>query len=120
MDKNWIKLPNRLSRYYIEGVKSFIQVAKEHLRWDNKTRCPRRDCQSTRFNDLLTIESHLIRFGFSKSYQRWIFHGEEPESLPNGQNDVSIDVEMDDTIDDEVIDALNDACGLVDKNINLE
>ena len=27
---------------------------------------------------------------------------------------------MDDTIDDEFIDALNDACGLVDKDINLE
>ena len=83
-------MPNRLSRDYIEGVKSFIQVAKEHLRWDNKTRCPCRDCQNTRFNDLLTIESHLIRFGFSRSYQRWIFYGEEPESLPNGQNDESI------------------------------
>ena len=69
---------------------------------------------------MLIIESRLIRFGFSRSYQRWIFHGEEPESLPNGQNDVSIDVEMDDTIDDEVIDALNDACGPVDKDINLE
>ena len=88
MDKNLIKLANRLSR--IEGVKSFIQVAKEHLWWDNKTRCPCRDCQNTQFNDLLTIEIHLIRFGFLRSYQRWIFLREEPESLPNGQNDVSI------------------------------
>ena len=79
MDKGWIRLPNRLSQDYVEGVKSFIEVAKEHLRWDNKTRCPCRDCQNARFNDLLTIESHLIRFGFSRSYQRWIFHGEEPE-----------------------------------------
>ena len=55
-----------------------------------------------------------------RSYQRWIFQGEEPECLPNEQNDVSIDVEMADTIDDELIDALNDACGPVDQDINLE
>ena len=84
------------------------------------TRCPCRDCQNARFNDLLTIERHLIRFGFSMSYQRWIFHGEEPECIPNEQNDVSIDVEMADTIDNEVIDTLNDACGPVDQDINLE
>ena len=33
---------------------------------------------------------------------------------------MSIEVEIDDTIDDEVIDALNDACGPIDKDINLE
>ena len=120
MDKGWIRLPNRLSQDYVEGVKSFIEVAKEHLRWDNKTRCPCRDCQNARFNDLLIIESHLIRFGFSRSYQRWIFHGEEPECPSTGQNEVSIDAEMVNTIDDEVIDALNDACGPIDKDINLE
>ena len=70
MYKSWIRLPNRLSQNYVEGVKSFIEVAKEHLRWDNKTRCPCRACQNARFNDLLTIERHLIRFGFLRSYQR--------------------------------------------------
>lgn len=75
MDRDWMWLPNRLSRDYVEGVKSFIQVAKEHLRWDNKTRCPCRDCQNARFNDLLTIERHLIRFGFSRSYQNGFFMG---------------------------------------------
>ena len=33
---------------------------------------------------------------------------------------MSIDVEMADTIDDEVINVLNDACGPVDQDINLE
>ena len=31
MDKGWMWLPNRLSQDYVEGDKSFIQVAKEHL-----------------------------------------------------------------------------------------
>ncbi|RVW66346.1 hypothetical protein CK203_065230 [Vitis vinifera] len=124
MDRDWMWLPNRLSRDYVEGVKSFIQVAKEHLRWDNKTRCPCRDCQNARFNDLLTIERHLIRFGFSRSYQKWIFHGEEHESQPNEQNDIGVDTEIVDATDadilNEVVDALNDACGHKDNDINLE
>ena len=124
MDRDWMWLPNRLSRDYVEGVKSFIQVAKEHLRWDNKTRCPCRDCQNARFNDLLTIERHLIRFGFSRSYQKWIFHGEEHESQPNEQNDIGVDIEIVDATDadilNEVVDALNDACGHIDNDINLE
>ena len=32
MDKSWMRLPNWLSRDYVERVKSFIQVANEHLR----------------------------------------------------------------------------------------
>ena len=124
MDRDWMWLPNRLSRDYVEGVTSFIQVAKEHLRWDNKTRCPCRDCQNARFNDLLTIERHLIRFGFSRSYQKWIFHWEEHESQPNEQNDIGVDTEIVDATDadilNEVVDALNDACGHIDNDINLE
>ena len=124
MDRDWMWFPNRLSRDYVEGVKSFIQVAKEHLRWDNKTRCPCRDCQNARFNDLLTIERHLIRFGFSRSYQKWIFHGEEHESQPNEQNDIGVDTEIVDATDadilNEVVGALNDACGHIDNDINLE
>ena len=46
MDKGWIRLPNRLFQDYVEGVKSFIEVTKEHLRWDNKTCCPCRDCEN--------------------------------------------------------------------------
>ena len=38
---------DRLSKNYGKGVKLVIKVAKEHLRWDNMTRCPCRDCQNT-------------------------------------------------------------------------
>ncbi|RVW27633.1 hypothetical protein CK203_099152 [Vitis vinifera] len=64
------------------------------------------------------------RFGFSRSYQKWIFHGEEHESQPNEQNDIGVDTEIVDATDadilNEVVDALNDACGHIDNDINLE
>ena len=73
---------------------------------------------------MLTIERHLIRFGFSRSYQKWIFHGEEHESQPNEQNDIGVDTEIIDATDvdilHDVVDALNDACGPIDNDINLE
>ena len=124
MDMSWMWLSDKLSKDYVKGVKPFIEVAKEHLRWDKKTRCPCRDCQNERFNDLLTIECHLIRFGFSRSYQRWIFHREEHETLISRQNDVISNEQLINTTDDdslnEVIDLFIDACGPIDEDINLE
>ncbi|RVX01357.1 hypothetical protein CK203_031234 [Vitis vinifera] len=82
MDRDWMWLPNRLSRDYVEG------------------------------------------FGFSRSYQKWIFHGKEHESQPNEQNDIGVDTEIVDATDadilNEVVDALNDACGHIDNDINIE
>ena len=107
----------------LKGVELFIQVAKQHLWWDNKTCYPCRDCQNAWFNDLLKIECHLIKLKFLKINQRCIFRGKEHESPTNGQNDVSVDTRVVDATDDdilnEVIDALNDACGPINKDINL-
>ena len=73
------------------------------------------------FNDLLTVERHLIRFGFLRSYQKWIFHGEEHETLINRKNDVITNERVINTTDDdslnEVIDELNDAFGPIDEDI---
>ncbi|RVW49583.1 hypothetical protein CK203_076745 [Vitis vinifera] len=50
--------------------------------------------------------------------------GEEHESQPNEQNDIGVDTEIVDATDadilNEVVDALNDACGHIDNDINLE
>ncbi|WKA05473.1 hypothetical protein VitviT2T_023437 [Vitis vinifera] len=70
------------------------------------------------------LSSIYPMFGFSRSYQKWIFHGEEHESQPNEQNDIGVDTEIVDATDadilNEVVDALNDACGHIDNDINLE
>ena len=62
-----MQLQNRLCNEFVEGVGTFIQVARQHLRVDNKTRCPCRQCLNVRFHDLVTIEQYLIRYGFSSS-----------------------------------------------------
>ena len=73
---------------------------------------------------MLTVERHLIRCGFSRGYKIWIFNGEEHETLINWQNDVISNKRVINTTDDdilnEVIDVLNNACGPIDGDINLE
>ena len=114
-----MQLQNRLCNKYVEGVRTFIQAAKKHLRADNKTRCP---CRNVRFNDLVTIEQHLIRYGFSSSYNKWIHHGENVGCGSLGQTSMHSDGDgcavNDNYVDDDIIDALNDMHGLINNEFN--
>ena len=113
-----MQLQNRLCNEFVEGVRTFIQAARQHLRVDNKTRCPCRQCLNVRFHDLVTIEQHLIRYGFSSSYNKWIHHGENiggvsraQTSMPSDRDGCAVNenyVEDDNCFDDDIIAALND------------
>ncbi|KAL6311243.1 hypothetical protein AAG906_026804 [Vitis piasezkii] len=110
MDRSWMQLQNRLCNEYVEGVRTFIQQ-KQHLRVDNKTRCPCRQ-----------FEQHLIRYGFSSSYNRWIHHGDEVEGVSHVQPDMCSDSNgcaiNDNYVDDEINDAINDMHGPRNKEVN--
>ncbi|KAL6331580.1 hypothetical protein AAG906_011520 [Vitis piasezkii] len=112
MDRSWMQLQNRLCNEYVEGVRTFIQAAKQHLRVDNKTRCPY----------LIMVEQHLIRYGFSSSYNRWIHHGDEVEGVSHAQPDMCSDSNgcaiNDNYVDDEINDAINDMHGPRNKEVN--
>ena len=58
MSNSWMFLPDRLSKEYKDGVKSFIEVKKNSLDGNNTSRCPCRDCQEIYIHDLLTVEKH--------------------------------------------------------------
>ncbi|KAL6323438.1 hypothetical protein AAG906_039008 [Vitis piasezkii] len=122
MDRSWMQLQNRLCNEYVEGVRTFIQAAKQHLRVDNKTRCPCRQCLNVRFQDLIIVEQHLIRYGFSSSYNRWIHHGDEVEGVSHVQPDMCSDSNgctiNDNYVDDEINDAINDMHGPRNKEVN--
>ena len=117
-----MQLQNRLCNEYVEGVRTFIQAAKQHLRVDNKTRCPCRQCLNVRFQDLIIVEQHLIRYGFSSSYNRWIHHGDEVEGVSHAQPDMCSDSNgcaiNDNYVDDEINDAINDMHGPRNKEVN--
>ena len=83
---------------------------------DNKTRCPCIQCLNVRFHDLVTIEQHLIRYGFSSSYNKWIHHDENiggvscsQTSMPSDRDGCAVNenyVEDDNYVDDDIIVAL--------------
>ena len=97
----------------------------QHLRVDNKTHCPCRQCLNVRFHDLVTIEQHLIRYGFSSSYNKWIHHGENIGGVSRAQISMLSDrdgcavnenyVEDDNYFDDDIIVVLNDTHAPINK-----
>ena len=104
---------------------TFIQAGRQHLRVDNKARCPCRQCLNVRFHDLVIIEQHLIIYGFSSSYIKWIHHGENirgvsraQTSMPSDKDGCAINenyVEDENYFDDDIIAALNDMHAPINK-----
>lgn len=110
MDRSWIQLPNRLCKEYENGIASFIKIAKKHLNGDSKTCCPCIDCLNTRLHNINTIQRHFIENGFSLSYPRWTFRGEDANSPTDTLNDISLNIDEENEDDDhEQLDMLNDA-----------
>lgn len=68
MGRKWMYLQDGLCKEYIDGVKSFTNMARIS---NNKeeTRCPCRDCKNFRIHHLNTIDNHLYRFGFTRNYK---------------------------------------------------
>ncbi|KAK1570474.1 hypothetical protein Q3G72_002476 [Acer saccharum] len=118
MDRNWIWSRNRLSKEYRDGIQSFTDVARNYLDQDNKTLCPCRDCLNTSSHNISTLKAHLREYRFSRSYDTWIFHGEQIDHNNEERNDLGHGVDEDDYVDDYV-GMLNDAIGLMDMNVDM-
>ncbi|KAL4555403.1 hypothetical protein LXL04_038021 [Taraxacum kok-saghyz] len=82
MDHQWVKNGNRASVEYVDGVKEFLNVARNTLNANGFTLCP---CSTT----ISVIIAHVISVGIDKSYTRWVYHGEaevEEEDVRHGDS----------------------------------
>ncbi|KAI3709420.1 hypothetical protein L2E82_39182 [Cichorium intybus] len=77
MDHQWVKNGNRVSIEYVNGVKEFLNVARETLNSSGLTLCPCANCLNSRLQNIGVITAHLINVGIDKSYTRWVYHGED-------------------------------------------
>ncbi|KAK1441484.1 hypothetical protein QVD17_07409 [Tagetes erecta] len=79
IDKTWITERDRRSFVFKNGLYNFIEIAKNHLNDEGKTRCPCRRCANSirSLQDLSTIYNHIHDVGFKESYTVWVHHGEE-------------------------------------------
>ncbi|KAL6582933.1 hypothetical protein OROMI_005011 [Orobanche minor] len=79
MDKAWVNLP-RPTAAYREGVRNFVTVSLESLGNPSKIRCPCTRCRNLDYQTSDDVVSHLVIYGMDKTYDVWIFHGEERPS----------------------------------------
>ncbi|XP_050217634.1 uncharacterized protein LOC126668486 [Mercurialis annua] len=91
-----------LTTGYKDHVKEFIRFALRHPACMSgvhiKCPCPKRGCRNTSYRDVDEVEFHLLKNGFVKGYQVWVFHGERsvlnpPPLAQLPEQDVEFDYE---------------------------
>ena len=71
---------DRRSAEYEEGVERFLQFGLKNGIQPNSMRCPCVKCGNVVNQPILEIRNHLYFNGIDRSYQTWIWHGEECSS----------------------------------------
>ncbi|XP_031270756.1 uncharacterized protein LOC116129140 [Pistacia vera] len=113
MDKSWIHHPNRLSIEYANGVRTFIEIARNHVDSDGNTHCPCRKCLNAFFKSISVVKKHLFMNEFSRTYENWIFH---EDSLFEGSTNLMHSTDIDQPtsngvdINDDMLNVLSDVC----------
>ncbi|KAL7593473.1 hypothetical protein Lser_V15G33749 [Lactuca serriola] len=86
MGHQWVKIENRTSIEYVNGVKEFLNVARHTLNSNGLTSYPCSNCLNSRLQNISVITSRLISVGTDESYTRWVHHGKdevEEEDAPH-------------------------------------
>ncbi|XP_073109458.1 uncharacterized protein [Elaeis guineensis] len=118
-DKNWMKLNDRASMEYINGVHSFLNFAFGQPTVSDRIRCPCTKCRNTVFKGRHEVRAHLIRNGIVKSYKHWVYHGETIEENLEECNANSRDNldEEENTDYDDLIGMVHDACAFINTDV---
>ncbi|XP_073105181.1 uncharacterized protein [Elaeis guineensis] len=118
-DKNWMKLNDRASMEYINGVHSFLNFAFGQPTVSDRIRCPCTKCRNTVFKGRHEVRAHLIRNGIMKSYKHWVYHGETIEKNLEECNANSRDNldEEENTDYDDLIGMVHDACAFINTDV---
>uniref|UniRef100_A0A9I9E8U7 Transposase-associated domain-containing protein n=1 Tax=Cucumis melo TaxID=3656 RepID=A0A9I9E8U7_CUCME len=113
MDKGWMKLRNKFSLEYREGVTQFLEVAKFLVDAYRRIRCPCKRCMNSNWNSLEGVERRLLTIGTSPYYTEWVYHGESAsfkgtENFEEGTSSRQLDEE------DSMFGMLNDLQALIE------
>ena len=60
MDKSWMKLSDRFSIEYKEGIFQFLEVAKYHFNNYEQIRCPCKKSMNLNWDSLEGVKRHLL------------------------------------------------------------
>ncbi|KAK1423448.1 hypothetical protein QVD17_18751 [Tagetes erecta] len=120
IDKTWITERDRRSFVFKNGLYNFIEIAKNHLNNEGKTRCPCKRCANSirSLQDLSTIYNHIYDVGFRESYTVWVHHGEEYSNDPEIESLFAPNTCTIEQNTNEMFDALDDV--MAEQNTNEE
>ncbi|XP_031095104.1 uncharacterized protein LOC115999390 [Ipomoea triloba] len=103
MDKSWMNA-SRISQEYDDGVKNFINFAKNNLPGSNeRLLCPCKKCCNQKRLCVKDVYDDLICHGINPSYTKWIWHGENNVATTSNMyvyNEANEDDESEDQLDE--------------------
>ena len=76
MDNSWMKITNRRSQEYLDGVQQFLNIASNHAHPDGTISCPCRKCVHTNSWPIDVVHTYLVSKGICRGYNPWVFNGE--------------------------------------------
>lgn len=116
-DKKWMKCDNK-SEQFVEGVRLFIQFAKEKGGANALFLCPCGRCKNSKALVTLTETSlHLMKYGIYQSYTTWHFHGEISEVETHAHMDNSSEENIGDNVAENVSNVGNNV-GVVAEDVD--
>ncbi|XP_057535278.1 uncharacterized protein LOC130813461 [Amaranthus tricolor] len=115
LNKAWVKVKDRSSIDYVNGVDQFLNFALSKVREDDRDstniRCPCNSCSNIFLKTKCDVRLYLLKRGMYEKYTFWELHGEELVESSDG-DDVN---ESNDT--DSGFTMLQDACGVGAMNV---
>src|SRR3954470_19625695 len=87
IDKSWIKLANRRSLEFQDGLKQFVERARNYVNEQGCVSCPCNRCNNFDTQTINIVEWHIFRYGFQQRYETWVYHGEHV--IPSINEDLS-------------------------------
>ncbi|KAE8688488.1 hypothetical protein F3Y22_tig00110984pilonHSYRG00083 [Hibiscus syriacus] len=79
---------NRFSTEY-QGVRDFLNLAKQNTDSSGRIRCPCKDCNNCLFKKLADVKFDLFRHGFAEDYTQWAHQGESFQPNSDQQHDLN-------------------------------
>ncbi|KAD4586129.1 hypothetical protein E3N88_23730 [Mikania micrantha] len=123
VDKSWIKLRNRRCPDFLNGLKKFMEIAKNHVNGEGKGYCPCKSCANSKpsLQNLATIYAHIHDRGFLQLYTTWVYHGEKYSNASEIERMWASNADNPPLTNNEMFDALDDVIGeqnTYDENVN--
>ena len=88
MNRSWMYNADRRTQEYIDGMHSFLEVAKANPSEKGFICYPCSQCRNNRdYSDWRTIHFHLIQHGFMPNYMVWTKHDKRGVVMEDGEEE---------------------------------